>query len=108
MMWDEETLSVMVSVKGMAGCEIHLRTASTDMHSGIYGASVRNAAQAMGQLAASFHEQSGRAAVEGFYNTVLDPTSEEREELDAVPFDSSDYSAMWVSPSRGASRDSIR
>jgi acetylornithine deacetylase/succinyl-diaminopimelate desuccinylase-like protein len=91
MMWDEDTPSVMVSTKGMAGCEIHLRTASTDMHSGIYGASVRNAAQAMAELAASFHEQSGRVAVEGFYNKVLDPTDEERDELDDVPFDSESY-----------------
>jgi acetylornithine deacetylase/succinyl-diaminopimelate desuccinylase-like protein len=91
MMWDEDTPSIMVSTKGMAGCEIHLRTASTDMHSGIYGASVRNAAQAMAELAASFHEKSGRVAVEGFYNTVLDPSAEERRELDDVPFDAESY-----------------
>lgn len=91
MMWDEDTPSIMVSTKGMAGCEIHLRTASTDMHSGIYGASVRNAAQAMAELAASFHEKSGRVAVEGFYNKVLDPTDDERRELDHVPFDAESY-----------------
>jgi acetylornithine deacetylase/succinyl-diaminopimelate desuccinylase-like protein len=91
MMWDEHTPSIMVSVKGMAGCEITLRTASTDMHSGIYGASVRNAAQAMAELAASFHDRTGRVAVEGFYDRVIDPTDDERAELAGVPFDAGHY-----------------
>jgi acetylornithine deacetylase/succinyl-diaminopimelate desuccinylase-like protein len=104
LMWDEETPSVMVSVKGMAGCEIALRTASTDMHSGIYGGSVRNAAQAMAELAATLHDRSGRVAVEGFYDRVIDPIDEERRELEAVPFDEARYfgqvgaGALWGEP----------
>ncbi|MGE3796492.1 MAG: dipeptidase [Thermomicrobiales bacterium] len=104
MMLDENTPSIMISTKGVVGCEIVLRTASTDMHSGLYGGSVRNAAQAMSVLAASFHEESGRVAVSGFYNAVNDPTDRERQELDAVPFDQSAYfgqvgaTELWGEP----------
>jgi len=104
MMLDENTPSIMVSSKGIVGCEIILRTATTDMHSGLYGASVRNAAQAMAVLAASFHEASGRVAVKGFYNQVNDPTESERAELDAVPFDGKTYfgevgvTELWGEP----------
>ncbi len=104
MMLDENTPSIMLSTKGVVGCEVVLRTASTDMHSGLYGASVRNAAQAMAVLAASFHEESGRVAVKGFYDHVDDPTDREREELDAVPFDGNAYfgevgvTELWGEP----------
>ncbi|MEZ4499719.1 MAG: dipeptidase [Thermomicrobiales bacterium] len=91
MMLDEHTPALTVSTKGIAGCEIILTTAATDMHSGLYGGSVRNAAQAMAELVASFHDPSGRVAVDGFYNQVNDPTDREREELDRVPFDADRY-----------------
>ncbi len=91
MMLDEHTPALTVSTKGIAGCEIILTTAATDMHSGLYGGSVRNAAQAMAVLVASFHDPSGRVAVDGFYNQVNDPTDREREELDRVPFDADRY-----------------
>ncbi|MBX3071012.1 MAG: dipeptidase [Thermomicrobiales bacterium] len=104
MMLDENTPALTISTKGIAGCEIVLTTASTDMHSGLYGASVRNAAQAMAELVASFHDDAGRVAVKGFYNQVNDPTDREREELDRVPFDAERYfgavgvSDLWGEP----------
>jgi acetylornithine deacetylase/succinyl-diaminopimelate desuccinylase-like protein len=76
-----------VGLKGLGGCQINLTTASSDLHSGMYGATVPNAVQAMVQLAATFHDADGRVQVEGFYDKVHDLTREEREEIAAVPFD---------------------
>ena len=104
MMLDENTPSIMISTKGVVGCEIVLRTASTDMHSGLYGGSVRNAAQAMAELAASFHDSAGRVVVKGFYNKVNDPTDREQRELEEVPFDAATYfgnvgaTELWGEP----------
>jgi acetylornithine deacetylase/succinyl-diaminopimelate desuccinylase-like protein len=104
MMLDENTPALTISTKGIAGCEIVLTTAATDMHSGLYGGSVRNAAQAMAELVASFHDDAGRVAVKGFYSQVNDPTDREREELDRVPFDAERYfgavgvSDLWGEP----------
>lgn len=82
-----DTPSVSVALKGLGGCQIDLTTASSDLHSGMYGAMVPNAVQALVQLAATFHDAEGRVMVEGFYDTVKDLTDEEREELAATPVD---------------------
>jgi acetylornithine deacetylase/succinyl-diaminopimelate desuccinylase-like protein len=82
---DQPNLSV--GLKGLGGCQINLTAANSDLHSGMYGAWVPNAVQAMVQLAATFHDASGRIQVEGFYDTVRDLTPGEREEIAAVPFD---------------------
>jgi acetylornithine deacetylase/succinyl-diaminopimelate desuccinylase-like protein len=79
--------SVSVGFKGLGGCQINLTAASADLHSGMYGAWVPNAVQAMTQLAATFHDADGRVQIEGFYDAVIDLTPAEREEIAAVPFD---------------------
>lgn len=76
-----------VGFKGLGGCQVNLTTASSDLHSGMYGAFVPNAVQAMTQLAATFHDATGRVQIEGFYDAVIDLTPEERAEIAAVPFD---------------------
>lgn len=79
--------SLTVALKGLAGCQINLRTATSDLHSGMYGATVPNAVQSLVQLAATLHDADGRVAVAGFYDTVVDTAPEERAEIAAVPFD---------------------
>lgn len=82
-----------VGLKGLGGCQINLTTANSDLHSGMYGATVPNAVQAMVQLAATFHDADGRVQVEGFYDRVRDLTDEERAEIAAVPFDEAGFMA---------------
>jgi acetylornithine deacetylase/succinyl-diaminopimelate desuccinylase-like protein len=71
-----------VALKGMCGCQIDIKTGETDLHSGGYGASVPNANQVMAQLAATFHDDEGRVAVDGFYDRVLDLTDADRAEIE--------------------------
>ncbi len=82
-----DTPSVSVALKGLGGCQINLTTASSDLHSGMYGAMVPNAVQALVQLAATFHDADGRVTVDGFYDAVVDLTDEERAEMAAIPVD---------------------
>jgi acetylornithine deacetylase/succinyl-diaminopimelate desuccinylase-like protein len=77
--------ALLVALKGITGLQINLRTGTTDLHSGMYGATVPNALQAMVTLAASFHHPDGRVAIEGFYDDVVELTPEEREELARNP-----------------------
>ncbi|HYH13210.1 MAG TPA: dipeptidase [Thermomicrobiales bacterium] len=86
---DQPELSV--GLKGLGGCQINLTTANSDLHSGMYGATVPNAVQAMVQLASTFHDANGRVQVEGFYDKVHDLTDEERAEIAEVPFDESEF-----------------
>jgi acetylornithine deacetylase/succinyl-diaminopimelate desuccinylase-like protein len=103
-MYSRDRLSVIVSTKGGCALQIDLRTAGQDLHSGLYGATVPNAAQALARLLATFHDENGRVAVAGFYDDVRELTPEERDELNAAPFDAETYlreigaTALWGEP----------
>jgi acetylornithine deacetylase/succinyl-diaminopimelate desuccinylase-like protein len=73
--------SLTVAFKGLAGCQIDLRTGSTDLHSGSYGAAVPNAIRSLVTLAASFHNPDGSVAVDGFYDDVAPLTERDRTEM---------------------------
>jgi acetylornithine deacetylase/succinyl-diaminopimelate desuccinylase-like protein len=74
----QQTPSLTVALKGVAGCQVDVRTGATDLHSGGFGAFAPNAVQAITHLAATFHSEDGRVAVEGFYDRVRDLTEEDR------------------------------
>ena len=90
-MYGRELPSLTIASKGLAACQIDLRTADTDLHSGQFGAAVANAARAMAELVSSFHTADGRVAVHGFYDDVRDLTAEERAQIASVPFDESAF-----------------
>ncbi len=103
-MWGPDAPSITTASKGVAACQVNVRTANVDMHSGQYGASVANAVQVAVQLAASMHTPEGRVAIEGFYDDVRELTEEERREFAEVPFDEEGYkrdlgvNALWGEP----------
>ncbi len=99
-----DTPSLTVSLKGLGGCQVNLRTANTDLHSGMFGAKVPNAVQSLVQLAASFHDADGRIAIENFYDDIVDLTDEERAEIALVAEDEDELMArlgidsLWGEP----------
>ncbi|MBX6753406.1 dipeptidase [Thermorudis peleae] len=103
-MYDYDLPSVTLSSKGLCACEVVLRTAATDLHSGQYGAAVPNAVQSLVQLAATFHTPEGKVAIAGFYDKVRELTPEERAEIAAVPFNEQQLlervgaKALWGEP----------
>lgn len=82
-----DTPAMGVALKGLAGLQINLTTANTDMHSGGYGAYMPNAVQVLTKLAATFHDENGKVMVEGFYDKVRDLTQEDRDEMALVAID---------------------
>ena len=97
-MFGPDTPSLTMSSKGLAACQVDLRTADTDMHSGMFGAAMPNAVQHLVQLAATFHTSDNRVAIDGFYDTVRDLTPQERADIGAVPFDEESYRASVNAP----------
>lgn len=93
--------SLSAGLKGLAGVQINLRTANTDLHSGMYGAGVPNAVQALVQLAATFHDARGRVLIDEFYDAVKDLTAKDKEEIASAPFDEAEFQeslgldALW-------------
>lgn len=99
-----DTPSMGVALKGLAGLQINLTTANTDMHSGGYGAYMPNAVQKLVQLAATFHNEDGMVMVEGFYDRVIELTQAERDEMALVPIDeTSEKESMAVTEFFGES-----
>lgn len=104
LMWDEDHYSLILSSKGMAGGQIDIYTAEIDGHSGIYGATVHNAADVTARIAASFHDANGKIAVTGFYDQVVPITEQQVAEIEAAPFDEQEFigrlgaTATWGEP----------
>ena len=72
-------------LRGIACLEFAVRGPKVDLHSGVYGGAVANPATAAAQLVASLHDESGRVAVEGFYEAVEELEPWEREMWAGVP-----------------------
>jgi acetylornithine deacetylase/succinyl-diaminopimelate desuccinylase-like protein len=85
--------STCVGMRGLTAFDVELRTASRDLHSGMWGGTVPNAAREAARLAAALHDERGRATLPGFYDAVRDLTPAEKASLAAQPFDESEFRA---------------
>ncbi len=85
--WGEDQPSLMTSARGLAGLQIDVQGASSDLHSGLYGGMVQNPIHALVQILDSMRSPDGRILVEGFYDDVVPLTQEDRAAIAAVPFD---------------------
>lgn len=97
-MWRINEPSLTVASRGLAGLECTLTAAGKDLHSGRHGGGVANPLHAMARLIASLHDDSGRIAVPGFYDTVRALSAEERAAIAALPFDEQAYLAQVGAP----------
>ncbi len=79
--------AICTSLRGALAMEVNVKTANTDLHSGVYGGGVPNAVHSLVYLLDSLHNQDGTIAVEGFYEGVPEVTNELREEIAQIPSD---------------------
>lgn len=93
--------TLLYGLRGLWGCEITVRGAAHDLHSGTFGGVIHNANQALAELLAALHDSTGRVTVPGFYDAVRELTDTERTLLAAVPhgereiLDESGAPAIW-------------
>jgi acetylornithine deacetylase/succinyl-diaminopimelate desuccinylase-like protein len=73
--------SLTYSLRGLLAMELEVTGPSHDLHSGQYGGTVHNPAQAVAEIVARLHHPDGSVAVPGFYDDVLALSDEERAEL---------------------------
>ncbi|HVB53213.1 MAG TPA: dipeptidase [Candidatus Acidoferrales bacterium] len=90
----ENLPALTVSLRGLAYWELRVETASTDLHSGVYGGAVLNPITVLAEMVAKLHDADGRIAVPGFYDDVVAPSQAERAEIAAVPFDEREFAAQ--------------
>lgn len=83
--------SILSSLRGLAYFQIDVQGPSSDLHSGSYGGAVMNPATALARIIATFHDDQGRVAIPGFYDTVRDWEPHIREQFRKLPFDERAY-----------------
>lgn len=80
-----------VGYRGLVAFDIEVRTAPVDLHSGIWGGTVPNAAVYAARLAAALHDERWKVTVPGFYDDVRELTEEEAASLRALSFEEEEY-----------------
>ena len=96
--WSEREPTLLLSLRGICALQVDISGPQNDMHSGMYGGTIRNPLHALAELIAGLHDGDGRVAVAGFYDDVAEPTTEQREQYARVPFDEAAYLAATGVP----------
>ncbi|CAN5157032.1 dipeptidase [soil metagenome] len=79
--------SLLSSLRGLAYFEIEVRGPASDLHSGSYGGAVVNPATVLARIIATLHDDTGRIAIEGFYDAVETWDDEILQQMRSLPFD---------------------
>lgn len=90
--------SIAYGLRGLAYFELWVHGPDHDLHSGVFGGSVHNPAQALAELIAGMHDANGRVTLPGFYDKVRTLGDEERGELARSPITDAAWQAMTGAP----------
>ncbi len=85
--------ALTVGLRGITYMQVDVRNSEVDLHSGSYGGSVINPANALAAMIASLHDENRHITVPGFYDDVVELGPEDRAAFAALPFDESAYLA---------------
>ena len=93
--------SILSSLRGMAYFQIDVQGPAGDLHSGMYGGAVVNPAMALARILATFHDETGRVVIPGFYDAVRAWPDPVREQMRALPFDEEHFRQEVGAPALG-------
>ena len=85
--------AITVSLRGLMYAQIDVELSPVDLHSGTYGGTVQNPANALAMIVAALKGPDGRILVPGFYDDVEPLTTSDREAMAALTFDEEVYRA---------------
>lgn len=95
---NKEQPSIVYSLRGITYFEMEVFGPAQDLHSGSYGGTVHNPVQAIAEIVAALHDETGKVAVPGFYDDVLPLADDEREKLKAVAMSDAAHKAQTGAP----------
>ena len=85
--------SIASQLRGMLKDEFTIRGPLIDLHSGYYGGPALNPLHEIARIIASFHDATGRVAVDGFYEGVHDVPDDILRQWESCGFDEAAYLA---------------
>ncbi|MCY0875772.1 MAG: dipeptidase [Firmicutes bacterium] len=83
--------AIVYGLRGLCALQLDVRTAKSDLHSGLFGGAVPNAVHALVDVLETLHTADGRVAVTGFYDDVEPLSPEEKAAFAALPHDDEAY-----------------
>jgi acetylornithine deacetylase/succinyl-diaminopimelate desuccinylase-like protein len=79
--------AITYGLRGIAYYELIVQGPNRDLHSGVFGGSVTNPANALAALLAGLIDCEGRVTIPGFYDKVVPLSDRQRADMAALPFD---------------------
>ncbi len=83
--WDQP--AIVYGLRGMCSVNIDVVGPKLDVHSGVYGGGINNPINALVHILSQLIDADGHILIPGFYDDVLPLEAEERERINAFPFD---------------------
>ncbi len=90
-MWDRDTPLITCMLRGLVLEEVIVKSASRDLHSGMFGGPAVNPIHVLAKIIAGLHDDSGRITLPDFYEGVPELPDEVREQWAALKFDESAF-----------------
>ena len=86
-----ENPSIDIGVRGLSYIEVEVTGPNRDLHSGVYGGAVANPITILAKMIASAHDENNHITIPGFYDDVVESSSDERAMMAKAPFDEKEY-----------------
>ena len=84
-MINADSPTITYGLRGLAYFEVRVFGPDRDLHSGLFGGTVHNPAQALAELIAGMHDKKGRITLPGFYDKVRKAGKAERADIARLP-----------------------
>ena len=78
--------SITTGLRGLSYVEVEVTGPNRDLHSGLYGGAVANPINVLAKMIASLHDENNHITIPGFYDKVIELSSEERAFMAKAPF----------------------
>lgn len=101
---NKDSPTITYGLRGLAYFEIRVFGPDRDLHSGLFGGTIHNPAQALAELISGMHDKKGRITLPGFYDKVRKSSKAERAEIGRLPITTKHFlkqtnvPALWGEP----------
>ena len=85
--------SITTGLRGLSYVEVKVVGPNRDLHSGLYGGAAPNPINILCELVASLKDDQQRITVPGFYDKVIELSTDERTAMAEAPFSEEEYKA---------------
>jgi len=83
--------SIDTGLRGLSYVEVEVTGPNRDLHSGVYGGAIANPINVLAKMIASMHDENNHITIPGFYDKVIELSTQESADLNLAPFDIEAY-----------------